>query len=148
MLTSREFVTSSTYLRKTFAQFMKKLWIEELESTTSPEAFTAGRLITLDKKTGLRPISVGKVLRRIAGKVIMLIFKKNITDAAGPLQLSAGQEAGAEAVIHAMQDIFANEDTEAVLLIDAQNAFYSINLKVMLHNLNFICPIITTYITN
>ena len=64
-----------------------------------------------------------------------------------PPQLIAGQEAGAEAAIHAMQDIFANEDTEAVLLIDAQNAFYSINLKVMLHNLNFICPIITTYIT-
>ena len=37
-------------LRKTFAQFMKKLWIEELESTTSPEAFTAGRLIPLDKE--------------------------------------------------------------------------------------------------
>ena len=47
-----------------------------------------------------------------------------------------------------MQDIFANEDTEAVLLIDAENAFNSINWKVMLHNLNFICQVITTYITN
>ena len=47
-----------------------------------------------------------------------------------------------------MRDIFANEDTEAVLLIDAENAFNSINRKVMLHNLNFICPVITTYITN
>ena len=42
----------------------------------------------------------------------------------------------------------ANEDTEAVLLIDAENAFNSINRKVMLLNLNFICPIITTYITS
>ena len=57
----------------------------------------------------------------------MMIFKKDITDAAGPLQLSAGQEAGDEASIHAIQDIFANEDTEAVLLIDAENAFNSIN---------------------
>ena len=57
----------------------------------------------------------------------MMIFKKDITDAAGPLQLSAGQEAGDEAAIHAIQDIFANEDTEAVLLIDAENAFNSIN---------------------
>ena len=47
----------------------------------------------------------------------------------GPLQLSAGQEAGAEATIHAMRDIFANR-------------------KVMPHNLNFLCPIITMYITN
>ena len=68
--------------------------------------------------------------------------------AVGPMQLSAGQEAGAEAAIYAMQDIFANEDTKAILLIDTENAFNSINQKVMLHNLNFICPIITTYITN
>ena len=96
----------------------------------------------------MQPIGVGEILRRIEGKVIMMIIKKDITDAAGPLQLSARQEARAEAAIHSMQDIFASEDTEAVLLIDAKNAFNSINQNVMLHNLNFICPIITTYITN
>ena len=85
MLTSREFGTSSTDLRKTFAQLIKRLCIEELETTTSLEAFTACRLIPLDKKSGLRPIGVGEVLRRITGKVIMMIFKKYITDAAGPL---------------------------------------------------------------
>ena len=90
MLSSREFGTSSTDLRKTFAQLIKRLCIEELETTTSLEAFTAYRLIPLHKKPGLRPIGVGEVLRRIAGKVIMMIFKKDITDAAGPLQLNAG----------------------------------------------------------
>ena len=127
MLTSREFGTSSTDLRKTFAQVIKNLYIEELESTASLEAFTACRLIPLDKKPGLRPIVVGEVLRRIAGKVIM-IFKKDIADAAGPLQLSSCQKAGAEAAIHAMRD----EDTEAFLLIDAENTFNSISRKVML----------------
>ena len=58
------------------------------------------------------------------------------------------QEAGAEAAIHAIREISENEDTAAFLLIDTENAFNSINQKVMLHNLNFICPIITTYITN
>ena len=91
---------------------------------------------------------MGEVLRRIAEKVILMTFKKDITDAAVRLKLSAGQEPGAEAAIHAMRDIFANEDTEAVLLNDAENAFNSINQNVMLHNLNFICPTITTYITN
>ena len=85
MLSSREFGTSSTDLRKTFAQLIERLCIEELETTTSLEAFTACRLIPLDKKSGLRPIGVGEVLRRITGKVIMMIFKKYITDAAGPL---------------------------------------------------------------
>ena len=57
MLTSRELGTSSTDLRKTFAQLLKRLCIEETESTTY---LTACRLITLDKKPGLRPIGVVK----------------------------------------------------------------------------------------
>ena len=56
------------------------------------------------------------------------------------MQRSKGQDAGTEAAIHTMGDIFANVDT------DAENAFNSINRKVMLHNLKFICPIIATYI--
>ena len=38
--------------------------------------------------------------------------------------------------------------TDAVLLIDAENAFSSINRKVILHNLKLTCPIIATYIIN
>ena len=41
-----------------------------------------------------------------------------------------------------------NVDRDTVLLIDAENAFNSINRKIMLHNLKFICPIIATYIIN
>ena len=37
-----------------------------------------------------------------------------------------------------------NVDTGLVLLIDAENAFNSINRKVMLHNLKFICSVIAT----
>ena len=84
ILTSREFGTSPSDLRKTFAQLIKRLYIEGVETTISLEAFTACRLIPLDKKPRLRPIGLEKVLRRIAGKVIMMIFKKEITDAAGP----------------------------------------------------------------
>ena len=39
-----------------------------------------------------------------------------------------------------------NVDTDGVPLIDAENAFNSINRKVMLRNLKFICQIIATYI--
>ena len=41
-----------------------------------------------------------------------------------------------------------NVDTDAVILIDAENPFNAINHKVMLHNLKFICPIIATCIIN
>ena len=41
-----------------------------------------------------------------------------------------------------------NVDIDAVLLIDPGNAFNSINRKVVLHNVEFIFPIIATYIIN
>ena len=47
------------------------------------------------------------------------MFKK----AAGPLQLCAGQSAGVEAAVHAMRNIFAADEVDAVLLVDADNAF-------------------------
>ena len=47
-----------------------------------------------------------------------------------------------------MHDIFSEENTEAVLLIDAENVFNSINRKVMLHNMKFLYPLIYTYISN
>ena len=65
----------------------------------------ACRLIPLDKKPGLRSIGLGEILRRIARKAVMMLFKNDITHATGALQLSAGQDAGSEAV-HAMHDIF------------------------------------------
>ena len=59
--------------------------------------------------------------------------------------VSAAQDAGREAAFHAMRDKFANADTDAILLFDAAEAFNSINPKVMLHNLKFICPITAAY---
>ena len=41
---------------------------------------------------------------------------------------------------------FSEENTECVLLIKEENAFSSINRKVMLHNMKFLCPLISTYI--
>ena len=96
----------------------------------------------------MRPTGVGEVLRRIAGKAVMTLLKKDVRQAAGWLQLCGGQVAGSEAARHAMHNVFNDDKTEGILLIDAENAFNSINRKVMLHNLKLICPVIATYISN
>ena len=62
--------------------------------------------------------------------------------------MCAGHSSGAEAAIHAMHDIFDENETEAVLLIDAENAFNSINRNAMIHNIAVLCPIIATFVKN
>ncbi|XP_057307912.1 uncharacterized protein LOC130645822 [Hydractinia symbiolongicarpus] len=149
ILCSSTFGTTNTDLRKAIAELTKKLCIESIpESDRSPlEAFVACRLIPLNKNPGLRPIGVGEVLRRIVVKIVMNISKNDVIKAAGSLQVCAGQNAGVEAAVHAMHDIFDNDDTEAVLLIDAENAFNSINRKVM-HNIWKLCSMNATFISN
>ena len=69
-------------------------------------AYTSCRLIPLDKCPGVRPIGVGEVVRRIIGKAIMRIVKHDLQEAVGSIQLCAGQDAGCEVAIHAMECAF------------------------------------------
>ena len=39
-----------------------------------------------------------------------------------------------------MSDLFHQEDTEAVLLVDVDNAFNRLNRKAALHNIGVVCP--------
>ena len=47
-----------------------------------------------------------------------------------------------------MHDILGTNKTEAVLLVDAENAFNSINKQVFLHNIKHICPPIANFVRN
>ena len=59
----------------------------------------------------------------------MKVFKVDVRESAGGLQLCSGFNAGGEAAIHSMHDVFSSVDTDAVLLVDAENAFNSLNRK-------------------
>ena len=111
-------------------------------------AYTACRLVALDKCPGVRPVGVGEVVRRIIGKAIMRVVRQDLQDAVGSIQLCAGQEAGCEAAVHAMRTIFDNDDTEAMIFVDATNAFNRLNRRVTLVNCGVICPAMSTVLTN
>ena len=64
------------------------------------------------------------------------------------LQVCAGHEAGCESFIHAMCTVYENQSAEAVLLVDASNAFNSINRNTFLDNVEIIRPSITRYVKN
>ena len=112
------------------------------------QAYTSCRLIPLDKHPGVRPIGIGEVVRRIIGKAVMRIVKYDLQDAVGTIQLCAGQDAGCEAAVHAMERIFADEDAEAMILVDASNAFNCLNRQVTLLNCGTICPALSHILIN
>ena len=58
----------------------------------------------------------------------------------GALQLCAGQDGGCEAAVHGMKSIFDDEECEGALLVDANNAFSSLNRATTLHNAQILCP--------
>ena len=149
ILVSRNFGDDGKDLRDALASFARKLCTENMVTKAvllSP--YTASRLIPLDKSPGIRPIGVGKVIRRIVGKAILSVIKPMVVDNAGFQQLCAGQESGTEASIHSLREILDEDDTDGVLFLDASNAFNTINRKAMINNLQHTCPTIAHCIRN
>ena len=127
ILASKSFKKSGTELCASIATMTRRLCTEYIDPL-STEAILANRLIPLDKGEGaVRPIGVGEVIRRIMGKCVMHVTKPDVINASGSLQVCAGHKSGSEAAIHAMRRIFEADETVAVLLIDASNAFNALN---------------------
>ena len=75
----------------------------------------------------------------------MRIAKYDVQNAVGTIQLCAGQDAGCEAAVHAMEHVFAEEDTEAMILVDAFNC---LNRQVTLRNCEMVCPALSHILIN
>ena len=69
-------------------------------------------------------------------------------DAPGCLQLRAAKCAVCEAAVHAIREIFADEGTKDIMLVDASNAFNSLNRCEVLLNMFHLCPPLATILTN
>ena len=106
----------------------------------SIHALMASRLIALDKCPGVRPIGVGEALRCILCKVIALATLTDLEDVCGVAQLCSELQAGMEGAIHAVCELFDlhSDDGRGVLLVDARNAFNSVNRVAALWNARFL----------
>ncbi len=111
-------------------------------------AYVACCLVPLDKSPGVRPIGIGEVARRIIGKSIAKTIGKEIREAAGPLQTCAGHLSGCEAAVHAMHEVFDDQKTEGVILVDATNAFNRLNRQTALLNSQYLCPALSKTLIN
>ena len=111
-------------------------------------SFVACRLIALDKSPGIRPIGVGEVLRRIVGKAVLKIVAEDVRKAVGAQQLCVGQISGCEAGVHFMRHLNEDPSTEATLLVDAENAFNSLNREAAMRNVQVLCPSLARILIN
>ena len=89
-----------------------KCLFTELVDPASIAPLVSCRLTALNKSPGVCPIGIGNTARHI-------IIREDVQEAAGCLQLCAGQISGIEAAVHAVLTRFEKEETEALLLVDA-----------------------------
>ena len=145
ILCSKNFKTEGKILREEIAVFTRNL-LKKSYHPSLLEAFTSCRLILLDKNPAIRPIGVGEVLRRIVEKAVSGFLKEEIKEATGPPQVCAGHNAGVEAAILAMSQVFEEEGTDGILLIYASNAFNQMNRSAALHNIQITCKEMALYV--
>jgi len=148
MICSKSYGTHSKMLAEEIATLTKRLATDTIPHDYI-STLLACRLVPLKKKdNGIRPVGVGECLRRIIGKTITRLLKEDIIHTVGTLQTCAGLESGIEAAIHAVRKGFEEDNSECLLLVDADNAFNKLNRKVSLENIKRLCPPCThTYTT-
>ena len=96
----------------------------------------------------MRPIGICDTARRIIAKAILQVTKSDLQDVTGSLQLCGSQIAGIEAAVHAVRSAFNGDEFQAILLVDASNAFNALNRQVALHNIQHLCPPLATVMIN
>ena len=87
-------------------------------------------------------------MHRITSKVVVSHTREDIISAVGLLQVCARQEAGCKSLIQAMRKIYQDQSSEAVLMVDASNVFYSISRNAFLHNITIVYPPLARYVRN
>jgi len=100
-------------LSKEILMIFVKHWLVLLEDyaqlfvdPSSLTAYVACQLIALDKCPGVRPIGIGETAHRVIAKAVLSLIRNDIQQAAGSLQLCAGQFSGCEAAVHFTREIF------------------------------------------
>ena len=115
-------------------------------------ALIACHLIALNKCLGVRPIGIGETLRRVIGQTICLATRIDATMVCGSDQLCAGLSSGIEGAIHAMNSLFSTHNSLdsgwGVLMVDASNAFNSLNHTAMLLHVRVLWLCCARYLFN
>ena len=148
ILCSKFFSKISVEVADELAKLSRKMCVCNI-NFDSISTLVACRLVPLMKEdNGVRPVGVGEVVRRIIGGSVTRTLSEDIQNACGLIQTCSGLQSGIDSAVHAMKKVFSHEWCEAVLLVDAENAFNRLNRKEALKNIQISCPPMFKYLHN
>src|SRR5579872_6097995 len=78
----------------------------------------------------------------------MVVTGEKVQESVGALQLCAGHPVGVESAIHAMRGFLDSDESDGILLIDADNAFNRVNRAAALWNVQYVCPALKHVLVN
>ena len=119
-------------------------------SSEAAAVLAGARLIPIGKKdNGVRPIAIGELLRRIAGKILVDRYQPAVVPQLLPLQVGVGSKLGAESIIHKSRAWFAQAPPDHVLLqLDFRNAYNTLSREAILAAIAAQCPVFLPYATS
>ena len=112
-------------------------------------AFCSVTLTALNKKkTGIRPIAVGEVIRRLVAKCIAKEAAIEAVELFGSKKLGVAVKGGAESIVHATKITFERMKrvkSGGILQIDFRNAFNSVKPSHLLGSTKVLMPSIISF---
>ena len=93
---------------------------------------------------------IGEVLRRLLGKAMILTTGVDVEELCGADQLCSGLKGGIEGAIHSVNRMFDDSSLSGcgVLMVDAKNAFNSVNRVAGLWNARYLWPRCSRFLFN
>lgn len=141
-LTSFTCGESANRLLKAIASLVDVVKFGEVQKDIAKIFFGASLTALMKGEDDVRPIAVGIVWRRLAGKIACYNVKDNLVKKLKPIQLGFGVKGGAEALVHAVRSFCTakHEGPMALVKFDFGNAFNMLFRKFMLGEVKDICP--------
>nr|GEU60680.1 hypothetical protein [Tanacetum cinerariifolium] len=98
---------------------------------------------------GIRPITVGTILRRLVSKVCVVKVGHSLDGYLDGLQFGVAVSGGGEAILHAVNRLIEGRGDDvglSMLLVDFKNAFNLVDREVMLQEVRLRCPSISRWV--
>ena len=131
-------------LLSTLTRLINHLAAGKTPAEVTPYLAGGNLFAALKKSGGHRPIAVGETLRRLTAKCVTRKATADARESLAPHQLGVGVKAGAEAIIHAVNAVFHDnnikDEDKWILQVDFSNAFNGISREEMLHRVREYCP--------